>query len=239
MTISLRARVAHAWSTDDLRILDAATRREFLAMLGAAGLLAACGNDDSGNQDAGGNALDMIEVTNQFGTVEVPREPQRVIGWEGRRDLETALHRGRRAGPLRRRLLDRAGRTARRRRRNPPDRQRGRRPCRARWQPAVAAPPGGRGRPRRPNRLPHQLRLRLRRHRGARPARRDLPDPRLDGDNTPRDLRHPRQPLTLGQLSIPDTGAAPNKRQMARSSGSSPQPEQVLSPRSALRAFWV
>jgi len=30
-------------------------------------------------------------VTNRFGSFDVPREPQRDVGWEGRRDLETAL----------------------------------------------------------------------------------------------------------------------------------------------------
>jgi iron complex transport system substrate-binding protein len=75
-------------------VLAAATRRQFLGMVAAAGFLAACGSD--GDDDGDGAAADTapagrIEVTNQFGTFEVPREPQRVIGWEGRRDLETAL----------------------------------------------------------------------------------------------------------------------------------------------------
>lgn len=40
------------WTPRDLEILDAATRREFLTMLGAAGLLAAFGGGGGGDRPA-------------------------------------------------------------------------------------------------------------------------------------------------------------------------------------------
>lgn len=60
-----------------LEILAAATRREFLTMLGAAGLLAACGDDDSPSSGGGGPA--MRTVRTDAGTVEVPGTPERVV----------------------------------------------------------------------------------------------------------------------------------------------------------------
>lgn len=71
-------------------IVDAATRREFLVMLGAAGLLAACGDDDAGDGDAASSAQ---TVEHGLGTSEIPpiSEVQAVVVIEGRRDLETAL----------------------------------------------------------------------------------------------------------------------------------------------------
>lgn len=72
-----------------LEVVDAATRREFLAMVAAAGLLVACGDDTAGTGSTPDS--DRIRLTNDFGTFEVPRQPARVVGWEGRRDLETAL----------------------------------------------------------------------------------------------------------------------------------------------------
>lgn len=72
---------------------DDATRREFLAGLAAAGLLAACGQGDRGPAASSDSTTSggTITVQNQFGTFEVPLDPRRVVGWEGRRDLETAL----------------------------------------------------------------------------------------------------------------------------------------------------
>lgn len=66
----------------------AATRREFLALVGAAGLLVGCGTT---GPDGVGTAPGTRTVSNSFGTFEVPVDPQRVIGLEGRRDLETAV----------------------------------------------------------------------------------------------------------------------------------------------------
>ncbi len=72
-------------------VVDDATRREFLTMIGAAGLLAACGGEGGGTAAPPPSGPGSRTVTNQFGTFELPAEPKRVIGWEGRRDLETAL----------------------------------------------------------------------------------------------------------------------------------------------------
>lgn len=72
------------------------TRRQFLAMLGAAGILAACGDDDgdatadagsgsssgSGSGSASASGVSDGEtrtVTSDSGEVEVPAEPQRVV----------------------------------------------------------------------------------------------------------------------------------------------------------------
>lgn len=52
------------------------TRRQFLTMLGAAGLLAACG-DDGGNESTA--APTTRTVRTDGGTLEVPAEPQRVV----------------------------------------------------------------------------------------------------------------------------------------------------------------
>jgi iron complex transport system substrate-binding protein len=61
-------------------------RRTFLALLGAVGLAAGCGAPP-----AAPPAPATRSVTHRFGTFEVPTDPQRVVGIEGRRDLETAL----------------------------------------------------------------------------------------------------------------------------------------------------
>lgn len=58
-------------------ILDAATRREFLAILAAAGVLAACGSDDDAG--AGDDPGAARTVRSDSGTVEVPAEPRRVV----------------------------------------------------------------------------------------------------------------------------------------------------------------
>jgi iron complex transport system substrate-binding protein len=60
-------------------ILDArvsTTRRQFLTMLGAAGLLAACG-DDGGDESTSAPATRTVRADGA--TVEVPAEPQRVV----------------------------------------------------------------------------------------------------------------------------------------------------------------
>jgi iron complex transport system substrate-binding protein len=62
-------------------------RRTFLALLGAAGLAAGCGAPAATAPTAPATRT----VTHRFGTFEVPADPQRVVGIEGRRDLETAL----------------------------------------------------------------------------------------------------------------------------------------------------
>jgi iron complex transport system substrate-binding protein len=71
----------------------AATRRQFLGMVAAAGFLAACGSDDGDEAVASDTTAPAgtRSVTNQFGTFEVPLEPERVVVLEGRRDLETVL----------------------------------------------------------------------------------------------------------------------------------------------------
>ncbi len=67
------------WTPQDLEILDAATRREFLAGLAAAGLLAACGDDDRGGGDAGGDAGTQTFTDDVGREVEIPRQPQRIV----------------------------------------------------------------------------------------------------------------------------------------------------------------
>jgi iron complex transport system substrate-binding protein len=69
------------------------TRRELIkgaGALAAGWALAGCSpNSDPAEPEAtpGGT----IKVSNEFGEFEIPVNPRRVIGWEGRRDLETAL----------------------------------------------------------------------------------------------------------------------------------------------------
>lgn len=69
-------------------VVDDATRRQFLTGLTVAGLLAGCGSDPAPAEPA---APSTRTITNEFGTFEVPTDPQRVVGLEGRRDLETAI----------------------------------------------------------------------------------------------------------------------------------------------------
>lgn len=73
-------------------VTDDATRRQVFQGAGAVGLawlLTACGGSTPAGPDSA--AGDTLTVTNQFGTFDVPRTPRRVLGWEGRRDLETTL----------------------------------------------------------------------------------------------------------------------------------------------------
>lgn len=68
------------------------TRRQFLIGGLATGLLVAgCGDDNDDPASSGDGASATLSVTNEFGTFEVPAEPQRVVGLEGRRDLEVSL----------------------------------------------------------------------------------------------------------------------------------------------------
>ncbi|MGH9247790.1 MAG: ABC transporter substrate-binding protein [Acidimicrobiales bacterium] len=82
MTLTLPSSRACA----DLEIVDTATRREFIAMLGAAGLLAACGDDGDGDTSEGAGRR---TVRTDNGTIEVPAEPERVVAAIG--SFETDL----------------------------------------------------------------------------------------------------------------------------------------------------
>lgn len=55
------------------------TRRQFLVGLGAAGLLAACGDDSDGRSDRDSGGAATRSVTTDAGPVEVPVEPTRVV----------------------------------------------------------------------------------------------------------------------------------------------------------------
>ncbi|MGQ0679853.1 MAG: hypothetical protein ACT4OM_09415 [Actinomycetota bacterium] len=70
-------------------LLGALTRREFMSGITAAGLLAACGRGDDTCDQTPSTATRT--VTHEFGTFEIPANPQRVVGTEGRPDLETAI----------------------------------------------------------------------------------------------------------------------------------------------------
>jgi len=64
------------------------TRREFLAGAAlTALLLAGCGDD----ADQAASEPATRTVKNRFGTFQVPTDPRRVVGLEGRRDFETAI----------------------------------------------------------------------------------------------------------------------------------------------------
>lgn len=73
MTITVLVAPTHL---DEFHVVDAATRREFIAMLTAAGLLAACGdNGGGGGGDAAAPAMQTRSVIKEFGTFEIPVEP--------------------------------------------------------------------------------------------------------------------------------------------------------------------
>lgn len=80
-------------TTTDVQIpLDSATRREFITLLGAAGLLSACG--DGGDFVAPANSGSVTQrVDHALGSSEVrpATDISAVVVLEGRRDLETAL----------------------------------------------------------------------------------------------------------------------------------------------------
>ena len=83
--------VARTTTATDLEILDDVTRREFLAGLAAAGLLAACGDDGGGALS--GDSPTGRSVDHGLGTTVAPPASaiRSVVVLEGRRDLETAL----------------------------------------------------------------------------------------------------------------------------------------------------
>ncbi|MDP9403432.1 MAG: ABC transporter substrate-binding protein [Actinomycetota bacterium] len=59
-------------------IVDSITRREFIAMMAAAGLLAACGDDE--DKSASGNGGDATRTARaDSGTIDVPADPKRVV----------------------------------------------------------------------------------------------------------------------------------------------------------------
>lgn len=60
-------------------IIGAVTRREFLGLVSAAGLVAACGDDDDGASTDVGAADRTRTVRTDAGTVDVPAEPKRVV----------------------------------------------------------------------------------------------------------------------------------------------------------------
>jgi iron complex transport system substrate-binding protein len=62
----------------DRVVVDDATRREFIALLAAAGLLAGCGSDDPA-PPATSAAATATWSRGPFGPVEVPRSPQRIV----------------------------------------------------------------------------------------------------------------------------------------------------------------
>lgn len=84
-----------------------ATRRQFLGLLAAAGLLTACGAD---NDPASARTAGTRTVSTPYGDQLVPLAPQRVMTLEGRRDFETMValglvpvaagHQGDRAQPF-------------------------------------------------------------------------------------------------------------------------------------------
>jgi len=85
MTTDLLARPVHPipphirlWTPSDLEIVDDATRREFIALLGAAGLLAACGDNGDGGGDAAADT-DTRSIDHALGTTAVPADPQAVV----------------------------------------------------------------------------------------------------------------------------------------------------------------
>lgn len=74
----------------DVVIADIA-RRRFLALLGATGLLAACGEQTEVQPPS---QTATRRVTHQFGTFDVPTDPRRLVVLEGRLDLEATLSLG-------------------------------------------------------------------------------------------------------------------------------------------------
>ncbi|GAA4812119.1 ABC transporter substrate-binding protein [Nocardioides caeni] len=63
-------------------VVDEATRRQFLGIIAAAGLLTACGDDRDSKGSSGSSGSSTRTVDDVFGTVEVPTDPQRVVAME-------------------------------------------------------------------------------------------------------------------------------------------------------------
>lgn len=59
--------------------VDDATRREFLTIIGAAGLIAACGDDARDGERAGSAAAEARTVAGVAGLVQIPIDLQRVV----------------------------------------------------------------------------------------------------------------------------------------------------------------
>lgn len=79
-----------------ITIDDAATRREFIAMITAAGLLAACGSDGDASGDdssgtTGGAGGGTRTVEGAYGPIEIPTDPQRIFADLMTVDYLTAL----------------------------------------------------------------------------------------------------------------------------------------------------
>jgi iron complex transport system substrate-binding protein len=78
------------WRPHD--VVDAATRREFIAVLAAAGLLTACGDgDDDGMGEPSGTAGGTRTVAHLLGESEVPVPPTRVVAVTGTVELDTLV----------------------------------------------------------------------------------------------------------------------------------------------------
>lgn len=78
---------------DDTASIEAATRRQFLTALGAAGLLAGCGRGPEQSAPPAGER-ETVDFRYFDNAATVPAQPQRVLVIEGRGDLEFALSAG-------------------------------------------------------------------------------------------------------------------------------------------------
>jgi len=70
-----RSAPSHTASMTIQEVVEAATRREFIAMMAAAGLLVACGADDADDSAAGGETR---RIEHALGVADVPVRPARV-----------------------------------------------------------------------------------------------------------------------------------------------------------------
>ncbi len=78
-----------------IEIFNAATRREFLAMLAAAGLVAACGSNSDDDSAPSG---EVRSFTDDLGrTIDVPAQPRRIVALQEFGPGEAVLALG---GPL-------------------------------------------------------------------------------------------------------------------------------------------
>lgn len=75
--------------------IEAATRRQFLTLLGTSGLLTACASGPA----ASPTGPTTRTVRHAFGTTEVPTAPQRIIAALGQQELELLLALGTWAPP--------------------------------------------------------------------------------------------------------------------------------------------
>ena len=70
---------------------NAATRRQFLTLMAAAGLLTACGDDDDAATPAATPTKSTRTVDGAYGPVDIPTDPQRIFGDLMTVDYLTAL----------------------------------------------------------------------------------------------------------------------------------------------------